>query len=179
MVRVRNKFWVLVLAVSPAIVSSTGCLIQPWVPERMAEKYQYTNDHRTPIMPPIRDGYPAPLCEDPPSDGEVYRALPGKLRGVPYVYEEFWDDIVISKNRIVDQIDPPRFFPLIGLAQLHHCHWECVVKYNETIMSAQPFPTYIRKPRTKVIMIDRDHMHLYVGTDPQRQLETLLDMTKY
>ena len=36
--------------------------------------------------------------------------------------------------------------PLVGPAQLHHCHWECVIYYTETIQSDYPFPTYIRKP---------------------------------
>ena len=102
-----------------------------------------------------------------------------RVLGVPYVYEEFWDDIVIVKNRVVDQIDPPRFFPLVGMAQLHHCHWECVVYYNETIQSAQPFPVFIKKPRVQVMYIDKDHLHLYVGPNPDRQRETLLEMTKY
>ena len=42
--------------------------VPPWVTERMEEKYCYKNDHRTPIMPPIREGFPLPLCEDPPSE---------------------------------------------------------------------------------------------------------------
>jgi len=173
----RYKFWLFTAAILP-VVSSIGC-IQPWVAERMEEKYQHKNDHRTPLMPPIRDGFPAPLCEDPPSDKEVLRALPKRLRGVPYVYEEFHDDIVIVKNRIVDKIDPPRFFPLVGWANLHHCHWECAVYYNETIQSAQPFPTYLKKQRVQVIYIDKDHMHLNVGPNPDTQRDITLEMTKW
>ena len=181
---VRCKGWLLAAAAVPAVVAGCGIPpvavpVQPWVAERMAEKYQHENDHRTPILPPIRDGYPAPLCEDAPSDREVLRSLPKGLRGVPYVYEEFRDDIVINKNRIVDKIDPPRFFPLVGMAQVHHCHWECAVYYTETIQSAWPFPTYISKPRVQVVYIDKDHLHLYVGTNPDQQRETLLEMTKY
>lgn len=174
MVRVRRKI-ALLAALAPL---AAGC-VQPWVADRMSEKYQHVNDHRTPVLPPVRDGFPAPLCEDPPSDGEVLRALPKGVRGVPYVYEEFRDDIVITKNRAVDKIDPPRFFPLVGMAQLHHCHWECAVYYTETIMSSEPFPTYVKKQRTKVVYIDKDHLHLYVGPNPDQQRDTLLEMTKY
>ena len=159
-------------------LNSVGC-VMPWTAQRMEEKFQHTNDRRTPIMPPIRDGYPAPVCEDPPSDQEVLRSLPKGIRGVPFVYEEFRDNIVVVKNRIVDKIDPPRFFPLIGMAQLHHCHWECAVLYTETIQSANPFPTYIKKNRKQVVYIDKDHLHLYVGPNPDQQRETLLEMTKY
>ena len=180
----RGKLWLLVAALAP--LSTAGCgfplvpiPVQPWVPERMEDKYQFKNDYRTPIMPPVRDGFPPPLCEDPPSDQEVVRALPKRIRGVPYIYEEFRDDIVIVKNRIVDKIDPPRFFPLVGMAQLHHCHWECAVYFNETIQSSYPFPSYVKKPRTLVVYIDKDHLHLYVGPNPDQQRETTLEMTKY
>jgi hypothetical protein len=180
----RRKLLMVVLAVLPVF---TGCnalgpaalfLIptQPWVAERMNQKYQHTNDYRTPILGPIRDGYPAPLCEDPPSDGEVHRAMPRVARGVPYLYEEFRDEVQIVKNRMVDTIDPPRFYPLVGMAQLHHCHWECVVYYKETVQSSYPFPTYVTKPRTQVIYIDKDHLHLYVGPNPEMQKKILTEM---
>ena len=159
-------------------LNGVGC-VQPWVASRLDEKLGHKDDHRTPIMPPIRDGYPAPVCEDPPSDREVQRALPKGIRGVPWVYEEFRDDIQITKSRIVDKIDPPRFFPLVGMAQLHHCHWECAIYYTETIESSHPYPVYLRKPRTQVVYIDKDHLHLYVGPNPDTQKEILLEMTKY
>jgi len=159
-------------------LNGVGC-VQPWVATRLDEKLGHKHDHTTPIMPPIRDGFPAPLCEDPPSDREVLRSLPKGIRGVPEVYEEFRDDIQITKSRIVDKIDPPRFFPLVGMAQLHHCHWECAVYYTETIESRHPYPVYLRKPRIQVVYIDKDHLHLYVGPNPDTQKEILLEMTKY
>jgi hypothetical protein len=127
----------------------------------MEEKYSFESDHRTPIMPPIREGYPPPLCEDPPDQATVLRALTKITRGIPYVYEEFRDDIQVVTERIVDKIDPPRFFPLVGPAQLHHCHWKCTVYYTETIESGWPFPFRTRKPRIEVVMIDKDHLHVY------------------
>lgn len=188
---IRRKLWLL--AVAALLPAGTGCNptvavgmgwmtpipIQPWVTERMEEKYAHKNDGRTPIMPPIRDGYPPPICEDAPSDHEVLRALHRPARGVPYVFETFRDDIVIVKNRLVDKIDPPRFFPLVGPAQLHHCHWECVIYYTETCQSDYPFPCKIVKQRVQVIYIDKDHLHLYVGSDPEMQKEITHDLTKY
>ena len=183
----RSKCWLL-LAMMPVL--STGCNpfalgwgtpipIQPWVSERMEEKYNNKNDGRAPIMPPIRDGYPPPICEDPPSDREILRAMPRVARGVPYVYEQFREDVVFVKNRVVDKIDPPRFFPLVGPAQLHHCHWECVVYYTETIQSDYPFACYTKKQRVQVIYIDKDHLHLYVGANPDVQRQITQEMTKY
>ena len=123
---IRRKLWVLAVGV---LAGASGCNpftlglltpipVQPWVAERMDQKLAHKNDGRVPIMPPLRAGYPDPICEDAPSDQEVLRAMPRVPRGVPYIYETFRDDIVIVKNRLVDKIDPPRFFPLVGQAQL-------------------------------------------------------------
>lgn len=185
---IRRKLWLLALAILPLGVAGCNPLtlglltpwpVQPWTAERMDQKLSHKNDGRVPIMPPVRSGYPAPICEDPPSDGEVLRAMPRVPRGVPYIYEVFRDDIVIVKNKLVDVIDPPRFFPLVGPAQLHHCHWECVIYYNELCQSDYPFPVYVKKPRVQVIYIDKDHLHLYVGEDPEVQRQITQDLTRY
>lgn len=153
--------------------------IQPWATERMEEKYCYQNDHRTAIMPPIREGYPPPLCEDPPDDAMIIRAMPHVTRGIPYVYEEFRDNIQIVKERLVDKIDPPRFFPLIGPAQLHHCHWKCTIYYVETVESGYPFPFQCKRPRVEVVYIDKDHLHLYAGANQPLQQTFTQETTGY
>lgn len=164
------------------VVGLTGCVpipVQPWVAERMDQKYQHPNDFRTPILPPVRDGFPAPICEDPPTEREVLRAMPQVTRGVPYFYEEFRDGIEIVPERLVDKIDPPRFFPLIGPAQLHHCHWKATIYYKETVMSSYPFPTKIVKNRVQVVYIDKDHLHLWVGPNPASQAAVARDLGGY
>ena len=148
---------------------ATPVPVPAWVTERMEEKICYRNDHKTPIMPPIRPGFPPPLCEDPPNVSEVLRAMPHVLRGVPYICEEFRDDVEVVNERLVDRIDPPRFFPLIGPAQLHHCHWKCTIYYTETHESGYPFPYRCRQPRVEVIYIDKDHLHLYPCGGPEVQ----------
>ncbi len=153
--------------------------IPPWVPVRMEDKYLHKNDYRTPIMPPIRDGFPPPMCEDPPTEREILRTMKRIARGIPYMYEEFRDDIRISSERLVDKIDPPRFFPLVGLAQLHHCHWKCTIYYTETVQSDYPFPCKLQKRRVQVVYIDKDHLHLYVGPDPAVQADTTRELTGY
>jgi hypothetical protein len=141
---------------------ATPIPIPPWVTERMEEKYCHPNDYRTSILPPIREGT-RPVCEDPPAMGEVLRAMPHVARGVPYFYEEFRDNISYTYEKIKDVIDPPRFYPLVGPAQLHHCHWKCTVHYLETIESGYPFPFRCQKQRTEVIYMDRDHLHLFAA----------------
>jgi hypothetical protein len=151
--------------------------IPPWVTERMEEKYNFKNDHRTPIMPPIPDGY-RPFCEDPPDLAMVLRAMPHVTRGLPYVYEEFRDDISYTYERLKDAIDPPRFFPLVGPAQLHHCHWKCTVFYTETVESGYPFPVKLTRRRVEVVYIDKDHLHL-VACTPEVQQSFTHDLVGY
>jgi hypothetical protein len=163
---------------------SMGCWtpipVPPWVTENLERKYAWNKtDFRTVIMPPIREGFPPPVCEDPPDDATVIRVMEDVTRGVPYIYEEFRDDIEVVTERIVDRIDPPRFYPLVGPAQLHHCHWKCTIYYTETCESAYPFPVRIRRPRVQVVYIDRDHLHLAPAGPPEVQQQITREMTQY
>ncbi len=176
--RSLSRWLLLACALVPGLTS--GCIInplgmgfgtpipvQPWVAESIQERIVNKNDHRTPILPPIPPGY-RPLCEDPPDRAEILRTMPRVTRGVPFVYEEHRDDIEFTVERIGDTIDPPRFFPLIGPAQLHHCHWKCTVYYNETLESMYPFPFQTKRRRVEVVYIDKDHLHMCVtGADAQ------------
>jgi hypothetical protein len=181
------RSWVLAAAALVAPIGLSGCYslatgaatpipVPPWVTERIADRYANQNDFRTPVMPPIREGFPPPLCEDPPDEARINRTMPTILRGVPYVAEQFRDDLQFVSERMVDKIDPPRFFPLIGPAQLHHCHWKCTVYYNETIESGYPFPFQVKKPRVQVLYIDLDHLHLYPCATPETQMSVTRDI---
>jgi hypothetical protein len=152
---------------------ATPIPIPPWVAEYMEEKVCPSSDYKTPILPPIPPGY-RPFCEDPPDEAAILRALPRVARGVPYIYEEFRDDFDFAVERLVDTIDPPRFYPLIGPAQLHHCHYKCTVYYTETLESAYPFPFRCQHRRTRVVYMDRDHLHL-VACTPETQSSMTYD----
>jgi hypothetical protein len=132
--------------------------VPAWVKERLEEKSCGTSDFRTPILPPVSEGRAAP-CGDPPDEAAILRALP-RMTSVPGLVEQHRDDIEVVTERIVDKIDPPRFFPLLGAAQLHHCHWKCTVYYNETVEGTYPFRFSFRRPRVEVVYIDKDHLHL-------------------
>jgi hypothetical protein len=184
----RVRSWVLPAVTALALVGQVGCIpysmgiftpipVPAWVTERMEEKYCYPNDYRTPILPPIREGFPPPTCDDPPDEAAVLRAMPHVRRGVPYFCEEFRDDINIVSERLVDRIDPPRFFPLVGMAQLHHCHWKCSIYYLETCESSYPFPFRCVRPRVQVVYIDKDHLHLCPGGTPEVQRQITRDLT--
>ena len=177
MKRLRKTLLVLAAGLLPALSTGgfnpltlgvfTPIPMQPWVADRIEERLVNRQDFRTPILPPIPPGHRS-LCEDPPDRAEILRAMPRVARGVPYLYEEHRDDIEMTVEKIVDVIDPPRFFPLIGPAQLHHCHWKCTVYYTETISSSYPFPFQTRRRRVEVVYIDKDHLHQCVmGPDAQ------------
>ena len=188
MSKVRTVVLLAAAVVAPAGLSgchifsmgfATPIPVPAWVTERMEEKYCFKNDWRTPILPPIREGFPPPLCEDPPDESRVLRAIPHVARGVPYFYEEFRDNVQVVTELLVDKIDPPRFFPLVGPAQLHHCHWKCTVYYTETIESGYPFPFRCVRPRVEVVYMDKDHLHLYPGCTPEQQRAVSRDLSGF
>ena len=166
----------LILSGMLAMLGNSGCLgfalppipVPPWVPDRIEERLLHKNDFRTPLMPPIPPGY-TPKCEDPPDEQTINRAMPRVARGLPGYYEEFRDDLAYVIEKLVDHIDPPRFYPLIGFAQLHHCHYKITVYYTETITVGYPIPFRTVKRRVEVIYIDRDHLHPFAASDEARQ----------
>lgn len=99
----------------------------------------------------------AQTAATPPTDAEVLQAMPKRIERNK-IYEEFRDDVVIVKNKLVDKLDPPRVFPKIGPARLWHQHWECKVYYTETIQSGYPFPQSTKKKRVQVVYIDKDSL---------------------
>jgi hypothetical protein len=145
--------------------------VQPWMGDQIEAKLQNPSDFSTVVLAPIPPGY-RPLCEDPPDRSTIIRAMPPVIRGVPYILEEHRDALEFEVERLVDEVDPPRFFPLVGPAQLHHCHWKCTIYYTETIQTDWPFAWQTRKRRVQVVYIDRDHLHMMACTPEQRQSMT-------
>ncbi len=95
--------------------------------------------------------------QSPPID-EVLRALPHVPRGIPGVVEVFRDDIEVVAQRLARQVGQPRFFPLVGEAELHHFHWKCTVCYRETVEYSYPWPSRIKQAHTEVVYIDKDYL---------------------
>ncbi|HEY2910412.1 MAG TPA: polysaccharide biosynthesis/export family protein, partial [Gemmataceae bacterium] len=103
-------------------------------------------------------------CDNSPSDAEVLRYLK-PLPSVPNVCETTRDNIVIVKNRLVDKLDEPRFFPLVGPAQLHRCRWECVATYTETTQTFHPFPMKLNARKSEILYIDKDYLEVTRGNE--------------
>jgi hypothetical protein len=125
---------------------------------------------QTPILPPIKAGE-TPLCEKPPTESEILRALPPLAYGIPGIFSRSREEYDFRIEKMQDRIDPPRFFPLIGQAQLHHCHWKCTVTFTETVEFTYPTEARYSKRQSEVIYIDRDHFHLYVVNEKESASE--------
>jgi hypothetical protein len=123
----------------------------------MHERYE-----RVPILGPITAGGPARAL-DPPTPDEVMRALERAHPvegGVPLLHEKQRNNVRMIIEPIADYVDPPRVYPLIGPAQLHHAHYRCTIYYSEITHVGWPLPyTTINEDAREVIYIDHNHFH--------------------
>jgi hypothetical protein len=164
-----------------AMVTSIGCLgglptpiipipVSPLQQHHQEEKFWIKERYdRVPIMGPTTSGGPV-VALDPPSDDEVMRALE-KARpvqgGVPFLHEKQRNNVRIIKEKIADYIDPPRFYPLIGPAQLHHAHYKCTIYCSERTIVGYPVPhTLDDNEVIEVIYIDHNHFHMVGDVEP-------------
>ena len=129
----------------------------------MEERYE-----GVPIIGPITAGGPA-VALDPPSDHEVMSAMERARPvqgGIPLLYEKQRNNVRIIKEKIADYVDPPRFVPLIGPAQLHHAHYKCTIYFSERTMVGWPFPHQLEDDDAReVIYIDHNHFHRVGNVD--------------
>jgi hypothetical protein len=98
----------------------------------------------TPTVPPVKSAEPEPRCTVEPSEAEVLKTLPKAAR----------ESVEVVFEKMIDKIDAPRFFPLVGTAKLHHCQWKCTV-YSADAKTNQR--------RCEVIYIDKDFLHSSSG----------------
>ena len=129
------------------------------------EKERYDT---VPILGPITEGGPT-VALDPPSHDEIMRALEDARPlegGLPFLHEGQRNNVRIVVEPIADYIDPPRVYPLIGPAQLHHAHYKCIVYFSETTRVGWPIPhTTFNEDAQEVIYIDHNHFHMVGNVD--------------
>lgn len=168
-----------------AALTSTGCIglqgsnlgalsipipVSPLKQDKKEDAFWIQERYGTvPILGALAAGGPA-VALDPPSDDEVIRALE-KARpiegGLPLLHEIQWNNVRIVKEKISDYVDPPRFIPTIGPAQLHHAHYKCTIYFQETTHVGWPIPHTLRnEDAVEVIYIDHNHFHMVGNTDP-------------
>jgi hypothetical protein len=177
---------VLVLLAS---VSTTGCFtglatlgyndlglatipipVTPYLQDEMEDNaWEQERYKRVPILGPLTTGGPA-VALDPPSEDEIMRALEHARPvegGVPLLHEVQRNNVRIIVEPVADYVDPPRVYPLIGPAQLHHAHYKCIVNYTEVERVGWPIPyTTTDEDCQEVIYIDHDHLHMVGNLDP-------------
>ena len=80
-----------------------------------------------------------------------------------------WNNVRIVVEPLSDKIDPPRYFPGVGWAQLHHAQYRATI-YGD-LLNAHPASEfehrYINANEQQVLLIDRDHLQLYLPGTPQ------------
>lgn len=179
--RLLNKL--LAAGLLAGMLSSVGCTtygpqlgliaypipISPYFQKQKEDDFWIKERYdRVPILGPLTSGGPAEAL-DPPSDDEVMRAFEraNPLQGgLPFLHEIQRNNVRIVKDKIADYIDPPRFYPLIGPAQLHHCHYKCTIYYTEVTRVGWPVPhTLVDEDSQEVIYVDHNHFHMVGNVD--------------
>lgn len=191
--RRRARAWTAVLGAA-VLLAQVGCTVQPlyhgsmpfpfWlpmpVPQIIGDNIQerIEKDYRNvPIMPPIRDFAPI-YCMDPPAEYDVIRAMKKPSRGgkIPYLYEKQYNNMQITIEKIVDSVDDCRFYPLVGPAQLHHCHYKCTIYFDRIRRSNYPFAWEVSDKDVEVIYIDKDHLHICTSPEMEEIPESYRDI---
>lgn len=143
--------------------------VSPYFSDRLEDRaWEEERYRKMPILPPLVEGVPHTALDEP-SDDEIMRALE-KARpsegGLPFLHEVQRNNVRIVKELITDSVDPPRVYPLVGPAQLHHVHWKCTVYFTEQIWVSWPIPHMIRnEDAVEVVYIDHDHLHMVGNVD--------------
>ena len=143
--------------------------VSPFFQDRLEDKaWEHERYERVPILGPITAGGP-PVALDPPSEDEIMRALE-KARsvegGLPFLHEIQRNNVKIVVEPIADYVDPPRVYPLIGPAQLHHAHYKCIIYFSETTRVGWPVPyTHTDEDAQEVIYVDHNHLHMVGNVD--------------
>lgn len=134
--------------------------ISPYFSELIEDTYIDEERYsKVPVLDPV-EGENAPLfCMDPPTSDEVMRAMPDETGGgLPFVAETIQNNVRITVEPIVDKLEECRFYPLVGPARMHKCHYKCVVHYDKITRSDWPIPFYFKDQTQEVVYIDHDHL---------------------
>ncbi|MBX7166503.1 MAG: hypothetical protein K1X74_09160 [Pirellulales bacterium] len=135
--------------------------VSPFYQDQQEDRFWVKERYdRVPVLGPITSGDTV-VALDPPSPDEVMRAMPSIEGTVPLLYEKHRDKVRMTIEPIGDYVDPPRVYPLIGPAQLHHAHYKCTIYFVETTHVGWPVPyTTVDEDSVEVVYIDHEHFHI-------------------
>jgi len=143
--------------------------VSPYFQDKLEDKFwEHERYERVPILGPITSGG-EPKALDPPSEDEIMRALEKAHPlegGIPFLHTIQRDNVRIVVEPLADYVDPPRVYPLVGPAQLHHAHYKCIIYYTEVTHVGWPIPyTTTDEESQEVIYIDHNHLHMVGNVD--------------
>ncbi len=144
--------------------------ISPYYSQKIEDAYHEEERYgKVPVLDPV-EGEHAPLfCLDSPSYDEVIRSLPDQAAGgFAFLSETQRNNIRIVVEPIVDRLDECRFYPTVGPARVHHCHYKCTVYYDKVIRSDWPVPFTHTDQTQDVVYIDHDHLIRCAGPETPR-----------
>lgn len=179
----HTRRFALMAALTLVTISNSGCLLfgefletalifsgffytTPLIPvsayySELIEDAEFREERydKVPILDPVEGEHAPYFCQDPPSQDEVMRTLPNETSGGwPFIAETIQNNVKIVTEPIVDRMDDCRFYPLVGPARLHHCHYKCTIYYDKIKRSDWPVPFRIKDETTQVVYIDHDHL---------------------
>lgn len=160
-----------------ALAISTGCAgmagpglgmlsipvpVTPYLQEKLEDEHHNKRRYsQLPILNPINEANH--VAHDEPSDDMIMRKLEEirKTTGtIPFLDTTYRNNVRITKELISDYVDEPRFYPMVGPAQLHHVHFKCTVYFTEVSVVGWPVPhTLVSEDCVEEFYIDLDHLH--------------------
>lgn len=182
--RSRRLVGMMALVIGCGALLQTGCFtsvgpslgifsipipVSPYTQKGYEDKFHVQERYgRVPILGPLVPGGPVESL-DLPSDDECWWALERARSvqgGIPFLYEQQRNNLRFVKEKIADYIDPPRVYPLLGPAQLHHVHFKVTAYFTERKIVGWPFPhTLVDEDAVEVVYIDHNHFHMVGNVD--------------
>ena len=134
--------------------------VSPYFSQEIEDTYWEEERYgRVPILDPVEGEFAPIFCLDPPSPDEVIRALPDEVGGgVPFLAETSRNNVRMVVEPIVDDVSECKFYPMVGPARHHKCHYKCTVYYDKWIRSGWPVPFEFMDATEEVVYIDHDHL---------------------
>jgi len=168
-----------------ALVASSGCNttygprfgwlaypipLSPFIQHQMEDQFWENERYqKVPILESLAPGVPA-IALDEPSKDEIIRVLEKSHPvegGIPFLYETQRNNVKITIEPIADSVDPPRVYPLVGPAQLHHARYKCTLHFSEVTRVGWPVPyTTHNEDAREVLYVDHDHLHMVGNVEP-------------
>lgn len=112
---------------------------------------------------------------DPPSDEQILRSLADE--SVPFARRVIRDDVRIRIERVADRIGEPRFYPLVGVAQLHSQHYKCIVHSLKTTQIDWPITIDLVEQPRETVYIDNERLIAAVPGEPVAEKVQVVGVT--